>query len=99
MKSGSMRPLSAELEAELRALEAMPDSEIDTSDMPEVKDWSGARRGAFYKPLKGLHSLRIDNDVWAFFQAKGKGYQTYINDLLRAEKHVPFADSPHGRNK
>jgi uncharacterized protein (DUF4415 family) len=85
MKGGSMKPLSTELEVELRALEAMPDSEIDTSDMPEVKDWSGARRGLFFKPVKQLHSLRIDNDVWAFYQAKGKGYQTHINDLLRAE--------------
>ena len=85
MKGGSMKPLTPEHEAELRALEAMPDSEIDTSDMLEAKDWSKASRGLLYKPVKQLHSLRIDNDVWAFYQAKGKGYQTYINDLLRAE--------------
>ena len=83
MKGGSAKPLTPELEAEIKALEAMPDSEIDTSDMPEVTDWSKAKRGMFYRPVKALHSLRIDNDVLAFFQNKGRGYQTTINDILR----------------
>jgi hypothetical protein len=34
---------------ELAALTAMPDAEIDTSDIPEVKDWSGAKRGGVPK--------------------------------------------------
>ncbi len=33
---------------ELRALAAMSDDEIDTSDIPEVTDWSGAVRGKCY---------------------------------------------------
>ncbi len=79
------KPLTPELEAEIRALEAMPDSEIDTGDMPEVADWSKAKRGLFYKPTKALRSLRIDNDVWTFYQSKGRGYQTQINDILRMQ--------------
>ena len=31
--------------AELAALAAMSDDEIDTSDIPEVTDWSNAKRG------------------------------------------------------
>lgn len=36
--------LTEEQKAELAALAAMPDDEIDFSDIPETLDWSGARR-------------------------------------------------------
>jgi hypothetical protein len=38
--------------AKLKALAARPDSEIDTSDIPEMTDeqWKHARRGHFYRP-------------------------------------------------
>lgn len=35
--------------AELKALDNLPDSQIDTSDIPEVVDWTGAVRGRFYR--------------------------------------------------
>jgi uncharacterized protein (DUF4415 family) len=35
-------------------------------------------------PAKKLISLRIDEDVVAFFKDTGKRYQTRINDVLRA---------------
>lgn len=43
----AVEQVASKLRAEAAALEAMPDSEIDTSDIPEVTDWSGARRGRF----------------------------------------------------
>ena len=39
--------LTNEQYARLEALAAMPDSEIDTSDIPEDTDWSAAERGKF----------------------------------------------------
>jgi uncharacterized protein (DUF4415 family) len=71
--------------ARLRATAALPDDQIDLSDpgAPEVRDWSGAVRARFYKPVKKLKSLRIDADVLAFFEAQGPGYQTRINQVLR----------------
>ena len=33
---------------ELQAFAAMPDDQIDTSDIPEIKDWSGAVRGLLH---------------------------------------------------
>ncbi len=36
---------------ELAALAKMPDSAIDTSDIPEIKDWSKAQLGRFYRSL------------------------------------------------
>ena len=38
---------AAWLALQVAELAAMPDSEIDTSDIPEVTDWSGAKRGMF----------------------------------------------------
>jgi len=35
--------------SEIEKLAAMPDDKIDTSDIPEVKDWSGAEVGKFYR--------------------------------------------------
>jgi len=37
---------------ELRDLKAMRDVDINTSDIPETGDWSGAERGRFYRPVK-----------------------------------------------
>jgi uncharacterized protein (DUF4415 family) len=88
MKKGSTRPLTAAQKAELDALAAMPDDEIDTSDMPEVLDWSQARRGALYRPVKRLMTIRIDADVIEWFKSHGApdgkaGYQTRMNQALR----------------
>ena len=41
--------LSPELLAELAMLKLLPDEDIDTDDIPEVTDWSNARRAAFYE--------------------------------------------------
>lgn len=83
MKKGNPEPLTPEQRAELEALAAMPDAEIDTSDIPVVTDWSGAVRGAFYRPIKKPVALRLDADVLAWFKQGGEGYQTRINAALR----------------
>nr|WP_294513296.1 BrnA antitoxin family protein [uncultured Rhodopila sp.] len=84
MKKGNSDPLPPDLAAELATLEAMPDDTIDTSDIPEVRDWSGAVRGQFYKPRKLQKTLRIDADVLAWFEAQGPGHLTRMNQALRA---------------
>lgn len=61
----------------------MPGAAIDTSDIPEVTDWTGARRGVFYRPIKQQLTLRLDADVVAWFKRQGGGYQTRINRALR----------------
>jgi hypothetical protein len=52
MQQGNSLPLTPKLAAELSDLEALPDAEIDTSDIPVVHDWTGAKRGNFYRPIK-----------------------------------------------
>ncbi|HUN29525.1 MAG TPA: BrnA antitoxin family protein [Alphaproteobacteria bacterium] len=69
---------------ELRDLVALRDSQIDLSDVPEVRDWSRAVVGKFYRPIKKSLTIRLDADVLAWLKAQGRGYQTRINKLLRA---------------
>ena len=48
MKKETSKRLAREQLTELKSLAALPDSAIDTSDAPELLDWSGAKRGLFY---------------------------------------------------
>ena len=49
--SSKARKLTDKQKAELNALEGLPDDQIDTSDIPEACDWSGAKRGLFFRPV------------------------------------------------
>ena len=68
---------------QLARLAALPDSDIDLSDIPEVLDWSNAVRGKFYRPVKQQVTLRLDADVLERLRAEGAGWQSRINDVLR----------------
>ncbi len=83
----NLPPLTEKQKAELAALAARPDAEIDTSEIPALPDtfWSEATRGRFYKPIKTSTTVRIDADVLAWLRAQGKGYQSRINAILRRE--------------
>ena len=81
--------LPPDVQAQMRALEDLPDDQIDTTDAPEILDWSDARRGVFYRPVKRQITLRLDADIIAWFKVRardGRGYQTDINGALR--EHV-----------
>ena len=52
MKKATSKPMTAKQAAELKALAALPDDQINTAVVPEQKDWRGARRGVFFRPIK-----------------------------------------------
>lgn len=86
MKKGSSNKLTDTQKAELEALTAKPDEQINIAATPEQKDWSGARRGLFFRPVKKQITLRLDADVIDWFKThapNGEGYQTNINSVLR----------------
>ncbi|MGH6842591.1 MAG: BrnA antitoxin family protein [Methylocella sp.] len=86
MKKESSKPLTSKQSAELKALAALPEDQINTRDLPEQQNWSAAQRGLFFRPIKKQLTLRIDADVIAWFKSrarKGEGYQTSINSALR----------------
>jgi uncharacterized protein (DUF4415 family) len=80
-------PLIEKQKAELAALAARPEGDIDYSEIPPLtaKFWTDAARGKFYKPIKTSTTVRIDADVLAWLRAQGKGYQSRINAILRRE--------------
>lgn len=51
MKKGISKPLTPRQRAELKSLATLPNDAIDTSDAPELVDWSAAKRGLFYRPV------------------------------------------------
>ena len=81
----NLPPLTEKLKDELKALAAMPDSEIDTSDIAPLDDafWKNAVQNPFYKPTKTSTTVRVDSDVLAWLKGQGKGYQTKMNTILR----------------
>src|ERR1017187_5594128 len=82
--------LTKEQRDQLRELAKRPDSEIDTSDIPEMTEeqWKHAVRGRFYRPLKRQITARVDADVLEWLKGQGKGYQSRINAILRREMLV-----------
>lgn len=86
MKKATSRTPNKEQEAEIKALAHLPDGKINLTDIPEILDWSGTKRGLLYRPVKQQITLRLDADVLAWFKANapgGRGYQTEINRVLR----------------
>lgn len=80
-------PLTDAQKAQLQALAAMQDSDIDYSDSAALDDtfWQNAVQNPFYRPTKQSTTVRVDADVlaWLKGQGKGKGYQTRLNAILR----------------
>jgi uncharacterized protein (DUF4415 family) len=68
---------------EIARLVALPDDQIDISDIRELWDWTGAVVGKFYRPIKEPVTIRLDADVLAWLKSEGRGYQTRINYFLR----------------
>ncbi len=56
-------------------------------EMRREYDFSGGVRGKFYRPRKVQKTLRLDEDIVKYFQARArteaKGDQTLINEALR----------------
>ncbi len=81
----TLPPLTEAQKAGLERLAAMPDAEIDTSDIPELTDAQLAemKRPEHFRPVKKQITARLDADVLAWLKASGKGYQSRMNAILR----------------
>ncbi len=71
-----------------KEVDAIKEEDIDLSELPEVSIDKFAQ-AIVRKGLKPVYkktqiTLRIDTEVLAWFKAQGKGYQTNINNLLKA---------------
>ena len=80
--------ISRKSETDWERVDAMTDDDIDFSDIPRTTPefWVNGIVRKGLKPVvrKNQLTLRIDQDVIEFFKKEGRGYQTRINQLLRA---------------
>lgn len=83
MRDGAMSKLTKQQSKELRQSASQTGETVDTSDIPEITNWSGAEQGLFYRPIKQQVTLRIDADLLTWFRSQGNKYQTRINAVLR----------------
>jgi uncharacterized protein (DUF4415 family) len=86
----NLPPLTAAQRKRLDKLAAMPESEIDLSDIPrssEKLNWT--RPGALVaaEPKQQI-TLPLDADVLRFFRKTGERYQSRINAVLREREYV-----------
>ena len=91
-----MVKLTPQQRAELEALEAMPDDQIDYSDIPEMTgaEWSKAKRGVFYKPDWQDITLRLDRNVVDWFEEQAgtpeEAHQAINQALVEHMRRVRF---------
>lgn len=66
----SKKALSPELQDQLDRLAALPDDQINTTDIPEAsaEAWQHARRPGLYRPIKKPVTLRLDADIVSWFK-------------------------------
>ena len=73
---------------DFKRLDELDDKDINFSEVPEIPPSKFARgivrSGLKPIPPKKQLTLRVDQDVLAWFRAQGRGYHTRINALLRA---------------
>lgn len=79
---------SGKFGTDIERLNNLQDEEIDFSDIPRISPEMFAnavvRKNFKVVSPKVQLTLRIDRDVIEFFKSEGCGYQTKINQLLRA---------------
>ena len=76
------KPVSKREGTRLDRLKAMPESEIDYSDIPQLTE---AQLKEFKRPApKTQVAVRLDRDVYDWLREGGDGYSTRINGILRA---------------
>lgn len=80
---------SRKSKTDIKRLKSMKETDIVIDNdapswTPEMFARAIVRKGLKSVPRKSLLSLRIDSDVLEWFRAKGRGYQSRMNALLRA---------------
>lgn len=84
-KLDTKKSLTAKQRKRLKAVAAMPDSEIDYSDLPRQFKRVKWTQPSLLVPSENKQqvTLRLDRDVLGFFRSTGQRYQSRINAALR----------------
>ncbi len=85
-KGDTPPPLTAEMLAEIKTLQAMSDDEIDLSDAPEELDWSGAVRGRFSTNAQDTQAnynpTVLDEDISDWLSQQDDNTKDHINGMI-----------------
>ena len=97
-KRGSRVSRSTKGKTNWAKLSALPDKAIRfTKDAPRTKpeDWAKAiaHRGLPLPSGKEQIALRVDKEVLAWFGAQGPGWQTRMNEVLKAYREAMVAQA------
>ena len=89
---------------DLTALAALPDSQIDTSDIPEIRSLAGGIRGLFYRPAAEPITIQLSTRDIAMARrlpkTRGVPYQAFIHMLLHeALERASTAERRPGRQR
>lgn len=89
MRKGNSDPLTAHQTTRLAELEAMPDEAIDTTEIPEVRNWSKVTRGKYYKPKQRRLTLVLDDDLADLFSSENSfDVNAALRFWLDAHPHI-----------
>jgi uncharacterized protein (DUF4415 family) len=71
--------------SEIARLDTVETGPGESDDIPETSDaaWATAVRGRHANAMEAAISIRLDAEVLAWLRAKGPGYSTEINRILR----------------
>lgn len=94
-------PMTPACKRKLAKIAARPDSEIDFSDIPPLKEefWENAVRNPFYRPVKEQVTVHLDADIIAWLRQEGKGYQTRLKQVLRQAMLEHFKKQTFSKNR
>lgn len=72
---------------EINETNAIPDNEIDLSEIPEINSLEGFKpiHPEYYKPVREQVSIRFNKVLVEHFKTFGKGWQTKVNNFLMQE--------------
>jgi uncharacterized protein (DUF4415 family) len=84
------------IKSDLARIDRMNDAEIDYSDIPPLDKSFFSKATESWPPIKQQLTIRLDADVLAWLKARGRGYQTRINRILRTamESQPPRRSRP-----
>ena len=79
----SAKPTKKSSATDWRRVDAVQDSEIDTSEIPPLDAEFFGNAKLRLPEKKQSVTVRLDADVLEWYRAQGKGYQTRMNAVLR----------------
>jgi uncharacterized protein (DUF4415 family) len=86
------------IKSDLARIDRLTDAGIDYSDIPPLDKVFFTKATEVWPATKRQLTIRLDADVLKWLKARGRGYQTRINRILRAamESQGPRARSRSG---